>query len=56
MISTIPFLGYIFTLEEGADIDSFIKTLKSNADLNWNICTSAEEITVGNVGQFVFNE
>ncbi len=54
MISTIPFLGYIFTLEEGADVDSFIKTLKSQANLNWNICTSAEEITIGNVGQFVF--
>lgn len=53
-ISTIPFIGYIFILEEGADVVDFINNLKSSADLNWNICTSAEEITVGNVGQVVF--
>lgn len=53
-ISTIPFLGYIFILEDGADVSSFIENLKAKADLNWNICTSAEEVTVGNVGQVVF--
>ena len=53
-ISTIPFLGYIFILEDGADVNSFIETLKAHSDLTWNICTSAEEITVGNVGQIVF--
>ncbi len=53
-ISTIPFLGYVFILEDGADINSFIENLKNHADLSWNICTAAEEITTGNVGQIVF--
>lgn len=54
MIGTIPFVGYIFTLEEGADLDAFKALLKDNANLRWNICTEAEELIVENNGNTVF--
>lgn len=54
MIGTIPFIGYIFTLPAGADVNAFISNLKSHANLRWNICTAAEEMVTGNVGQTVF--
>lgn len=54
VIGAIPFVGYVFTLEDGADIDVFIKTLKDNANLRWNICTEAEELVVDHVDNTVF--
>lgn len=54
MIGTIPFMGYIFTLPEDADVQSFITTLEENANLRWNICTEAEEMVSGNVDTKVF--
>lgn len=54
MIGTIPFMGYIFALEDGADVESFKTLLKDNADLRWNICTAAEELIVANEGNTVF--
>ena len=54
MISTIPFVGYIFTLEEGADVEAFQVTLNENSNLAWNICTEAEEKTVAHSGNKVF--
>lgn len=54
MMGTVPFVGYIFVLEDGADIDTFKKTLKDSANLRWNICTEAEELTVENEGNKVF--
>ena len=54
MIGTIPFIGYIFTLAEGADVEAFKTTLKDNANLRWNICTAAEELVVENEGNTVF--
>lgn len=54
MIGTIPFIGYVFTVAEGTDVDAFIKTLEDNADLRWNICTEAEELIVENEGNTVF--
>lgn len=54
MIGTIPFVGYVFTLEDGADASAFISTLKSAANLRWNICTSADEMVTGSVGNKVF--
>ncbi|MDI9243016.1 hypothetical protein [Fusibacillus kribbianus] len=54
MIGTIPFVGYIFVLEDDADIDGFTGLLKDNADLRWNICTEAEELVVHSVGNTVF--
>ena len=54
MIGTIPFVGYVFVLEEGADVDAFMTTLKDNGDLRWNICTEAEEMVVDHVENRVF--
>lgn len=54
MIGTIPFVGYVFTLADGTNAADFIATLKSSANLRWNICTSAEEMVAGNVGNKVF--
>lgn len=44
MMGTIPFVGYVFVLEDGADVDGFVQTLEDNANLRWNICTEAEEM------------
>ena len=54
MIGTIPFVGYVFTLEDGADTEGFIKLLTDNADPRWNICTEAEETVVESAGNKVF--
>lgn len=54
MMGTIPFVGYIFELDEYTDIDAFKQTLEANANLRWNICTEAEEVTVDNVDNKVF--
>ena len=53
-ISSIPFLGYIFQLDAGTDGSAFCQTLKSNADLRWNICTAAEEMVAVQSGSYVF--
>lgn len=54
MIGTIPFVGYVFELEDAKDTASFISTLKSSANLRWNICTSADEMVAGSSGNKVF--
>ena len=52
-IGTIPFIGYVFTLDEGTDVDDFKQTLEENADLRWNICTEADELIVESEGDKV---
>lgn len=54
MIGTIPFVGYVFVLPEGADVTAFTDTLQSNADLRWNICTEADEMVIRTEGNRVF--
>lgn len=54
MIGSIPFVGYIFTVADGEDVDAFVETLKTNADPRWNICTEAEETVVEASGNTVF--
>lgn len=54
MIGTIPFVGYVFTLENAADAPAFISSLKAGANLRWNICTSADEMVTGSAGNKVF--
>lgn len=54
MVGSIPFLGYIFVLEDGSDVDAFVKTLVDNADPRWNICTEADETVVESSGNTVF--
>ena len=54
MIGSIPFIGYVFELKDETDVNQFISTLKSNADLRWNICTEADEMGVCSVDKKVF--
>ena len=54
MIGSIAFVGYVFTLEEGADVDAFKATLEANADPRWQICVTADETIIENVGNTVF--
>lgn len=54
MIGTIPFIGYVFELKDETDVNQFISTLKSNANLRWNICTEADEMAVCSVDKKVF--
>lgn len=54
MMSSIPFVGYVFTLESSGDVSDFINTLKSSANLRWNVCSEAEEMVYGSSGNKVF--
>lgn len=54
MIGSIPFVGYVFYLEDGADVEAFVKNLKDKGDLRWNICTEADEMVCDAVGNKVF--
>ena len=54
MMGTIPFVGYVFGLEDGADVDGFVQTLEDSANLRWNICTEAEEMVAEAEGNTVF--
>ena len=54
MVSTMPFLGYIFELDGSVDVETFKSNLEKNANLRWNICTEAEELVVESVGNKVF--
>lgn len=54
MIGSIPFVGYIFQLEEGSDAAAFMDTLKSSANLRWNVCVEADEMTCESVDNYVF--
>ena len=54
LIGSIPFIGYVFKLDPGADTEDFIKTLKDNADLRWNVCTEADEMLCEAVDNTVF--
>lgn len=54
MIGTIPFIGYVFELKDETDVNQFISTLKSNANLRWNICTEADEMVFCSVDKKVF--
>ena len=51
MIGTIPFVAYIFEVENA---NEFAEELKSNADLRWNICTEADEMNAVVSGDYVF--
>ena len=48
------YIGYIFRLADGTDIEAFKTALKEKADLRWNICTAANTIICENYGDTVF--
>jgi hypothetical protein len=54
MIGAVPFVGYIFQLEEGVDVINFVNDLTANANTRWNICVEADEKLVGAYNNMVF--
>ena len=54
MIGSIPFIGYVFDLADGADVEAFVKNLTDHANPRWNICVTAEQTVVGAYGNTVF--
>lgn len=54
MIGSIPFIGYVFELADGADVDAFVKNLNDNANPRWNICVTADQTVVGAYENTVF--
>jgi hypothetical protein len=54
MIGSIPFVGYVFKLAEGADVANFIADLEANCNPRWNICVTAEQTVCGAYGNYVF--
>lgn len=54
MIGSIPFVGYIFRLPDGADVAAFVKDLTDNANPSWNICVTADQTVAGSLGNNVF--
>lgn len=54
MIGSIPFVGYIFVVEDDVDVEEFKGVLRENADLRWNVCTEADEMMVENADHTVF--
>ncbi len=53
-IGSIAFVGYVFELEEGADVEAFIAELEKNANPRWNICVEANETVIGAIDNLVF--
>lgn len=51
VIGTIPFVGYLFQSDTP---DQLVEFLSEKANLNWNICTSAEQMVVGAADGYVF--
>lgn len=54
MIGTIPFVGYVFDMEDAAGAEALVEVLTEHANPRWNICTEAEETVVGTVEDKVF--
>lgn len=52
-IGSIPFIGYIFKLADGADVSAFINKLTSNCNPRWNVCTEADQTVAGSIGNTV---
>lgn len=53
IIGSIPFVGYIFRVDDETSVSDFINELKENANLRWNICTEADQMLVTNVDKTV---
>ena len=51
MIGTIPFVAYIFEVDNP---EEFASTLKEQANLRWNICTEADEMQTSIIDNYVF--
>ncbi len=54
MIGSIPFVGYVFELEDGVTPATFIKNLTDNCNPKWNVCVEADQTVAGAIGNRVF--
>lgn len=54
MIGTIPFVGYVFTMDDAAAATELCTLLEESANPRWNICTEADEMFTTVSGNKVF--
>ena len=54
MMGSIAFVGYVFELADGADVEAFKATLTEQANPRWQICVTAAETIVENIDNTVF--
>lgn len=54
MMNAVPFVGYVFELEDGADVTAFMDDLTAKCNMKWNVCTDAEQTVVGAYNNMVF--
>ena len=54
MIGSIAYVGYVFDLADGTDVNAFAEGLTANANPRWNICVMADQTVCGSVGNTVF--
>ena len=54
MMGSVPFVGYVFELEEGADVENFMTALTENSNPRWNVCVEADQTVVGAYNNMVF--
>lgn len=54
MIGSIPFVGYIFQVEEGIDVINYVADLEVNCNPAWNVCVTADQTVAGAYGNTVF--
>jgi hypothetical protein len=48
------FIGYVFRVAEGTDVEAFKKTLTETCDPRWNICTMANTTVCESFGNLVY--
>ena len=48
------FIGYIFRVAEGTDVEAFKTSLTENCNARWNICTMANTTVCENYGNLVY--
>ena len=48
------FIGYVFRVAEGTDVEAFKKSLTDNCDPRWNICTMANTTVCESFGDLVY--
>lgn len=53
MIGSIPFVGYVFQTEDNESANALLETLKSKANMRWNICTEADTMITDVKGNYV---
>lgn len=53
IIGSIPFVGYVFKTEDNASANALLETLKSKANMRWNICTEADTMVTDVKGNYV---